>query len=354
MQERDPRLAPLCGREDNRIAIFSTCPVEILLAAGLVPADVNNLFVTSPDPLQLLEDADGMGMPAGICAWTRALVGTTVRHRFRRVLVVTRGDCANNAIVGRLLLPEDVEVIPFDYPADGPRRSARLRRELARLMQRLGVDAAVAEATFRGLRDIRELLAAIDRAGAEGRLPASVVRACLLDSTDFGGDPDAFRLRLARTLSEATPGCGGAGLLPANGPGAGDRGRPRVAVFGVPSILRGLAECIESLAAHVVLWETESDFAMIPPAGTLEKQYLAYAYPYGIQRRVARFLELARARRVDGILVYSQAFCQHNLELVWARKVFSDWPMLVVEGDLPGEISARERTRMEAFVEVLS
>jgi hypothetical protein len=311
-----------------------------------------------------------------------------VRHRFRRVLVVTRGDCANNAIVGRLLLPEDVEVIPFDYPADGPRRSARLRRELARLMQRLGVDAAVATATFDALRDIRELLAAIDRAGAEGRLPASVVRACLLDSTDFGGDPDSFRLRLARTLAEASAGSGGAGLLPAKGPGAGDRGRPqvampgqgpgggdrgrpqvampgqgpgagdrgrpRVAVFGVPSILRGLAECLESLAAHVVLWETESDFAMIPPAGSLEKQYLAFAYPYGIQRRVARFLELARARRVDGILVYSQAFCQHNLELVWARKVFSDWPTLVVEGDLPGEVSARERTRMEAFVEVLS
>jgi len=377
------------------IAIFSTCPIEILYAAGLVPRDINNLFVTHERPESLLAEAEAAGIPPTVCTWTRALLGTTVAHRFPKALVVVRGDCANNAIVGRLLLPPSVEVIEFSYPQSNSDRPG-LRKALRSLMRRLNVAPTQVDAVFERFRPIRQMLLQIDQLAAQGRIPAPVARFCLLDSTDMGGDPDKYQARLAGLIAEclrdpqpalaalgpppprgaagqclsgmavparpptgprdarATAPAGGGGTVPfGTAVPSGDR-PPRLAVFGVPSIFRCFAESLEALGAHVVLWETESDFAMIPPAESLEDQYLEFAYPYGIQARVAKFLRRAQDRAVDGVLIYSQAFCQHNLELVWARRSLAEFkPNLLVEGDLPAPLAPRDSTRIEAFLEML-
>ena len=80
--------------DDQRIGLFSTAPVEVLLAAGLHPIDVNNAFVDAPDPRVELDRAEGEGIPRTLCAWTRGLYATTLSLGLRRVLVVTEGDCS--------------------------------------------------------------------------------------------------------------------------------------------------------------------------------------------------------------------------------------------------------------------
>jgi predicted CoA-substrate-specific enzyme activase len=127
-----------------------------------------------------------------------------------------------------------------------------------------------------------------------------------------------------------------------------------VAIFGVPAALQGLPEELERLGAFVALCETEHDFAMLPPAPSLVRQMLDYAYPYGIEARLARFLPLLAQRRIDGVVIYAQAFCHHNLELARVERELRDWPTLVVEGDVPGPLPGRDRSRLEAFVGLLS
>ena len=131
-------------------------------------------------------------------------------------------------------------------------------------------------------------------------------------------------------------------------------GGPRIAVFGVPAIVRDLVLILEEQGAFVPLCETERDFAMLPPAETLVDQYLDYAYPYGIGARLCKFQRLVEEREVDGIVIYQQAFCHHNLELSRIERAFSAIPTLTVEGDLPGRVTPRDLIRLEAFVERLT
>ena len=78
--------------DDPRMGLFSTTPVEILVAAGFRPLDVNNAFLGAPDPRGLLERAEAAGLPRTLCAWTRGLFGATLALGLPRILVVTEGD----------------------------------------------------------------------------------------------------------------------------------------------------------------------------------------------------------------------------------------------------------------------
>jgi len=52
---------------DRRVGITTTIPCEVLLAAGLRPVDLNNVFVSDPDPARLVEEAERRGFPSNIC-----------------------------------------------------------------------------------------------------------------------------------------------------------------------------------------------------------------------------------------------------------------------------------------------
>ena len=77
--------------DDRRVGLFSTVPLEILLAAGLRPLDVNNAFVGHAEPRTLLDRAEAAGLPRTLCAWTRGLYATTLALGLRRIGVVTAG-----------------------------------------------------------------------------------------------------------------------------------------------------------------------------------------------------------------------------------------------------------------------
>jgi benzoyl-CoA reductase/2-hydroxyglutaryl-CoA dehydratase subunit BcrC/BadD/HgdB len=110
---------------------------------------------------------------------------------------------------------------------------------------------------------------------------------------------------------------------------------------------------MEGVGGQVVLCETERDFAMLPPAADLVEQYLSYAYPWGMARRLERFVCLARARGVCGVVVYGQTFCHHNLEVQVVEEALRPLPVLVLEGDGPGPLLPRDQMRLEAFAEVV-
>lgn len=320
--------------EDRRVGIFSTMPQEVLWAAGLIPVDVNNLFIGSQDPAALIRLADHSGLPRTVCAWTRGLWGAVLASGLKRVVTVAQGDCSNNAGLSHALRLQGIRVIPFRYPLaqEDPQRA--LGMELQRLAVAVGTEMSSAVRIFSQFAGIRSALAALETAGVRGQLPGSLVRRLLLTSTDMASDPHRF----ASSLDDA---------LRLRGRPSSAR-RVRLAVFGVPTSLRNLPEVLDEVG-RCVLWETESDFAMIPPVRSLEAQYLRYAYPYGIARRLPRFVQAATGRRVDAVVRYQQAFCHHNLESPAVESILSRWPCFVLEGDTPGEVGARDRLRLEAF-----
>jgi len=82
----------------SKVGLTTTIPVEVILAAGLVPVDLNNMFITAPDAKQRVARAEAAGFPRTICAWVKGIY-TSLRENpeFRTVIVATQGDCSYTA-----------------------------------------------------------------------------------------------------------------------------------------------------------------------------------------------------------------------------------------------------------------
>ena len=62
-----------------RIGITTTVPVEIILAAGHTPVDLNNIFIADKEPNRLVEIAEDAGYPRNICGWIKGLYSIASR-----------------------------------------------------------------------------------------------------------------------------------------------------------------------------------------------------------------------------------------------------------------------------------
>jgi benzoyl-CoA reductase/2-hydroxyglutaryl-CoA dehydratase subunit BcrC/BadD/HgdB len=324
------------------IGLTATVPVEVLLAAGLEPMDLNNVFITSPDPAARLTEAEHRGFPINCCAWIKGLYATARRLGIRRVIGVAQGDCSNTHALMDVLASEGVEVIDFNYPF--PKDRAALAAALAGLADRLGTTLEAAERHRRRLEPLRAMLAEIDRlAWQEGRVTGEENHLWLIGSSDFGGNPEAYLRAAGRFLAEAR-------ARPAAQP------RHRVGYIGIPPIAGGLYDFLESRGAAVVFNEFQRQFSMPPagegPAADLVEQYLTYTYPYEVAGRIEDIRRAVLERRLEALVHYVQSFCFRHIQDRLMREALSV-PILTLEFDRPAPLDGQSRTRLEAFVEML-
>jgi benzoyl-CoA reductase/2-hydroxyglutaryl-CoA dehydratase subunit BcrC/BadD/HgdB len=325
------------------IGLTATVPVEVLLAAGLEPLDLNNVFITAPDPAALLTEAEHRGFPLNCCAWIKGIYATARRLGVRRIIGVSQGDCSNTHALMEVLASEGVEVIDFNYPF--PKDRAALAAALAGLARRLGTTVEAAELQRRRLAPLRAALTEIDRLSwQEGRVTGQENHLWLIGSSDFGGDAEAYGRAAERFLAEAR-------VRPA--PPA----RHRVGYIGIPPIAGGLYDFLEGLGAPVVFNEFQRQFSMPAeeggqPAADLVEQYLAYTYPYDVAGRIEDIRRAVRRRRLGGLVHYVQSFCFRHLQDRLMREALGV-PILTLEFDRPAPLDGQSRTRLEAFVEML-
>jgi len=320
------------------IGLTATVPVEVLLAAGATPLDLNNVFITSESPKALVQQAEHRGFPINCCAWIKGIYATARRLGVRRVIGVAQGDCSNTHALMEVLRAEGVEVIDFTYPY--PKDPAALASRLDALARRLGTTRAEAEAERERLLPLRRTLAEIDRltwqastvTGEENHL-------WLLGATDFAGDAAGYAARAEAFAAEAR-----------RRPPLGER--HRVGVLGIPPICEGLHAVLESLGARVVFNEFQRQFSMPPGAQDLVDQYARYTYPYGVDGRVADIRRAVTERRLDGLVHYVQSFCFRHIQDRLLREAVHV-PVLTLEFNRPGPLDGQSRTRLEAFVEML-
>jgi benzoyl-CoA reductase/2-hydroxyglutaryl-CoA dehydratase subunit BcrC/BadD/HgdB len=332
----------------NTVGLTATVPVEVLFAAGLVPLDLNNVFITSADSQALVAEAEHRGFPRNSCAWIKGIYSTARQLGVRRVIGVAQGDCSNTHALMEVLASEGVEVIDFNYPF--PKDAAALGAALDGLARRLGTMREAAERWRERLLAVRASLAEIDRlTWQEDRVGGEENHRWLIGSSDFGGDPDACGRAAAAFLAEAR----------ARPP---QRARHRLGYIGIPPICSGLYAFLESLGARVVFNEFQRQFSMPGSPGRrrgrpgrprdLVEQYLAYTYPYDVHGRIADIRQAVRERRLDGLVHYVQSFCFRHIQDRLLREAL-EVPILTLEFDRPGPLDGQGRTRLEAFVEML-
>ncbi len=324
-----------------KIGITTTVPVEVIFAAGHTPVDLNNLFITHPERARFIERAEKDGYPVTVCGWVKGIYGAVLSEGIQTIVAVTQGDCSNTQALAETLELTGVRIIPFAYPYG---RDKRLLAEQIRVFcQRLATDLDQAEEMRSSLCSTREKLRSIDDLTWQaGKFSGAENHIALVSSSDMFGDPTQFDAYLDGLLEKAS-----------------EREaledfdwRLKLGFVGVPPINPDIYDFVERNGASVVFNEVQRQFAMLSPAENLIEQYARYTYPYDVFGRIADIEEQIRIRRLDGVIHYAQAFCFRQIEdLILRRRL--PVPILSIEGNYPGPLSAQNRLRVEAFIEQL-
>jgi benzoyl-CoA reductase/2-hydroxyglutaryl-CoA dehydratase subunit BcrC/BadD/HgdB len=353
MRAHHPRVQVLFGnaccryylKVMKKIGITTTVPIEVIYAAGCVPVDLNNAFVSHPDYEYLMEEAEGAGFPRSFCAWIKGIYGVVKEMRdLAAVVAVTQGDCSNTHALMETLQSEGVEVIPFAYPYERDR--GLLRAQMDVFMRRLEVDEDAVEACMKRLDAVRFKAHEIDRlTWDEGLVSGFENHLCLVSCSDMEGDPDAFGEKLDGFIALAGGRARDNSFRPADD-------MVRLGYLGVPPIAPGLYDYLEELGARVVYNETQRQFSLPSGATDLVEKYRLYSYPYSIFYRLEDIGREVKRRRLAGVIHYVQSFCFRQVEDIILRK-YLDIPVLTLELDRSASIDARTGTRLESFVSML-
>lgn len=323
----------------KKIGITTTVPMEVIYAAGCIPVDLNNVFITDPNPGALVEEAELAGYPRNVCAWIKGLYSTALKSGdISTIIAVTQGDCSNTHALMETLQLAGLEVIPFAYPFDRDRDLLKLQIE--KLMDRLGVGWNDVNHTRERIMCIRRKVWEIDRLTWEENVVSGWDNHLYqVNCSDFERDLNAFEQRVENFLAETE--------------GTRSSGKElRLGYIGVPPIVDDLYDYLEERGARIVFNETQRQFSMPFENADMVEQYRLYTYPYGIFFRLQDIQREVERRKLDGIIHYAQSFCYRQIEDLIIREKLK-LPILTLEGDKPNRLDARTRMRLDAFVEML-
>ena len=323
----------------HRVGFTTTVPLEVVVAAGKVPVDMNNVFITSPRSHQLIEEAEVDGFPRSTCGWIKGMYAAILEKGIKELIAVTEGDCSNTRALMEVLSLKGVETVPFAYPHD--RQPESIRFEIEKLMRHFGVGWDAVNLSRQRLGRIRRKVREIDRlTWEENRVTGAENHYYQVCTSDMNSDPDRFEADVDAFIAEART-------------RSPFKDKLRLAYIGVPPIFDDLYQFTESLGARVVFNETQRQFAMPYDTPDMVEQYRAYTYPYDIFHRLSDILLELERRKVDAVIHYVQSFCFRQIEdMIVRQKV--PFPILTLEGDKPTPLDARTKIRIEGFLEMLA
>ena len=324
----------------NKIGITTTVPIEILLAAGYQPVDLNNVFITDPNPERLVNIAEKAGFPLNCCSWIKGIYGVCMDYGIDTILCVTTGDCSNTIMLMEVLKLKGLKVIPFAYP-DQP-DSQRMQYTLQTLAKTLGTTIEAADRVRDELKPSRNLALKLDQlTWRQGLISGWENHLWLVSTSDFNQDHYKYYHQLQKLLVD----CHQRQPYPPRW--------LRLAYIGVPSVYaQDLYHYLESNEARVVFNEIQHQFAMPKPGNSLAEQYSNYTYPYSIYQRLKDITTELKRRQVDGVIHYVQAFCHRGIGDIIFRGVI-DLPILTLEGNDDFFLTHHIKTRIEAFLDML-
>lgn len=322
-----------------KAGITTTVPVEIIYAAGWVPVDLNNVFITDENPRSLVEEAEMAGYPRNLCAWIKGIYSTTLKNSdIRHIIAVTQGDCSNTHALMETLQLAGINVIPFAFPYD--RDYDLLRLQIEKMMGCFEVTWEKALAQKERLDHARSRVWELDRLTWEEDLVGGWENHYYqVSCSDFNGNPEKFAQEVDSCLEKAR----------ASQPRTGEI---RLGYIGVPPIMGDLYQYLEERGARVVFNETQRQFTMPFSTNDLVEQYRLYSYPYGIFFRLEDIQREIKRRKLDGIIHYAQSFCFRQIEDLIIRNRL-ELPVLTLEGDMPNRLDARTRMRLDVFLDML-
>jgi benzoyl-CoA reductase/2-hydroxyglutaryl-CoA dehydratase subunit BcrC/BadD/HgdB len=324
----------------QKIGITTTVPIEVLLAAGYQPVDLNNVLVSDPTPERLVNIAERHGFPQNCCSWIKGIYGVCLDYGIDTVLCVTSGDCSNTVMLMEVLKLKGLNTVPFAYPDHPDPR--QVLSGLQALADILGTTLEAAGRVRDELQPVRDLAHHLDDlTWKENTVSGWENHLWLVSASDFNQDFHKYQRDLQDLLAVCSQ----------RQPYAAEH--LRLAYIGVPSVYApDLYHHLECHHARVVFNEIQRQFAMPEPGESLAEQYANYTYPYSIHERLRDIKNELRRRQVDGVIHYVQAFCHRGIGDIIFRDAI-DLPILTLEGNDDFFLTNHVKTRIEAFLDML-
>jgi benzoyl-CoA reductase/2-hydroxyglutaryl-CoA dehydratase subunit BcrC/BadD/HgdB len=307
----------------KKIGITALVPPELIYACRGEPFDVNNVIPYSKKyPRNKL------------CAWTAIWQEMLSKREISidSLIVVAGGDCHNALVDGQKVAMSGVPTHFFFYPFDGS--TDYLESQLLKLSDFLG---NIEPPGISGqIRDLKKMGEQIDKKRAAGKLSAGDTFRILISFSDLMGDLDKFRKAISVIQEKKI------------------KMNNRIALIGVPPIFPDFHEVTQSLDLQVVFDELPYEF--IRHSGTdipeIARDYSDYTFARPLDFRIEFLRKELDKRHVDGVIHYTQFACHHMLEDEVMRSEL-DYPILTIQGDLPGKTPEQIKLRLEAFREAL-
>lgn len=323
----------------KKIGITTTVPVEIIIAAGYIPVDLNNLFITSNNYLKYIEIAEKDGFPKSMCSWIKGIYGAIIENNIELVVGVIEGDCSNTKSLIEILKLKGIKIVEFGFPRN--RNINNLKKVMDKFALELGTTIEAAEKIKKELFNIRELLIKIDNLTVENKISGFENHLNLVSSSDFNGNYKKFEAEL-KTLFETT------------------KVRPslnkdiKIAYIGVPPMFGEIYDYIESLGGIVIYNEVQREFSFPrhKDSSSLYEQYIDYTYPYSLNFRYEIIKREIEKRNIDCVIHYTQSFCHKSIDNIYFKNMLKI-PLLNIEGDRSCELDSRTKLRIESFIDMV-
>jgi len=306
-----------------KIAITALVPPELIFACAGEPFDVNNVIPAS------------VKYPRNkLCAWTAIWKEMLAKREIPvdSLIVVAGGDCHNALVDGQKVAMSGISTHFFFYPFDGD--AEYLESQLFKLSDFLG-NIKFPEKS-RGIKELKKIGQSIDKKRLGGKISSSEAFRILISFSDLMGDLDEFKKALE--LKESN--------IEMNN---------RVALIGVPPIYHDFHDVAQSLDLQIVFDELPYEF--LRHTGTnineIARDYCDYTFARPLEFRIGFLQKELEKRKVKGVIHYTQFACHHTLEDEILRQEL-DYPMLTIQGDLPGKTPEQIKLRLEAFREMIA
>ena len=307
-----------------KIAITALVPPELIFACGGEPFDVNNVIPASKKTPR-----------NKLCAWTAIWQEMLVKREqeIDSLIVVAGGDCHNALVDGQKAAMSGIPTHFFFYPFDGD--ADYLESQLYKLTDFLGKIEYPEK--FREIGKLKKTGQQIDKKRLSGKISSVDAFRIMISFSDLQGDLNAFQ----KTIADVKE-----GDIELNN---------RVAMIGVPPIYHDFHEVAQSLDLQIVFDELPYEFIRHSGVNIKEvaRDYCDYTFARPLDFRIGFLRKELENRKVDGIIHYTQFACHHTLEDEVMRQKL-DYPILTLQGDMPGKTPEQIKLRLEAFREMIS
>jgi benzoyl-CoA reductase/2-hydroxyglutaryl-CoA dehydratase subunit BcrC/BadD/HgdB len=325
----------------KKIGLTTSVPVEVLIAKGYTPIDLNNIFITDADYFKYIDIAEKDGFPKNLCAWIKGIYGVCVLNDIKEIVGVVEGDCSNTRALIEVLELKGIKVYPFSFPHSHELKDVETC--ILRFIKDVDVTLKEVEEVRKDLNYVRRLAKKIDELTyVDGKATGFENHLLQVSTSDFCGDIKAFEVTLEKAVRDIS-------LRQSKKP------RIRLGYIGVPPMTADIYSFVEGFDAGFVYNEVQREFSFprVEQAKTIFEQYYDYTYPYNIEFRLDEIKRQISIRNIDAIIHYTQAFCYRAIEDIVLRERLSV-PILNIEGDKLNNLDARTKLRLEAFLDMVS